>query len=113
MYDHLYRASRRMAEEGVFCDLLKLTRIFPLAEGVVEIAMSYAHVVFLEEAYYYGGISQLLGDLLLERGFRGTYRRVAPKHICRRLPRISNGNYGLSEHAIYQDMQQEAKHGKA
>ena len=63
----------------MFCDLLKLTRIFPLAEGVVEIAMSYAHVVFLEEAYYYGGISQLLGDLLLERGFRGTYRRVAPK----------------------------------
>ena len=53
VYDHLYRASRRMAEEGVFCDLLKLTRIFPLAEGVVEIAMSYAHVVFLEEAYYY------------------------------------------------------------
>ena len=114
VYDHLYRASRRMAEEGVFCDLLKLTRIFPLAEGVVEIAMSYAHVVFLEEAYYYGGISQLLGDLLLERGFRGTYRRVAPKAY---LPQASTDSQmetmGLSEHAIYQDMQQEAKHGKA
>ena len=65
VYDNLYRAAKRAAEDGTHCDLLKLTRIFPLADGMIEIAMSYAHVVFLEEAYYYGGISQLFGDLLL------------------------------------------------
>ena len=118
VYDHLYCASRRALEQGMPCDLLKLTRIFPFAESVVEIAMSYRHVVFLEEAYYYGGISQLFGDLLMEHGFSGTYRRIAPKEY---LPQASTASQmdtmGLSEQAIYQDMQQvfqkEAHHAKA
>lgn len=118
VYDYLYRASRRAREQGMPCDLLKLTRIFPLADAVVEIAMSYGHVVFLEEAYYYGGISQLFGDLLMERGYTGTYRRIAPKQY---LPQASIASQmetmGLSENAIYQDMQrvfqEELHHVKA
>lgn len=114
VYDYLYRASRRAREQGMPCDLLKLTRIFPLADAVAEIAMSYGHVVFLEEAYYYGGISQLFGDLLMERGYTGIYRRIAPKQY---LPQASTASQmetmGLSENAIYRDMQrvfQEATH---
>lgn len=118
VYDHLYRASRHAAEQGMPCDLLKLTRIFPLTDGVVDIAMSYRYVVFLEEAYYYGGISQMFGDLLLERGFSGVYRRIAPKQY---LPQASidaqMNMMGLSEQAIYRDMQhvfqEEAHHAKA
>lgn len=114
VYDNLYRAAKRAAEDGIHCDLLKLTRIFPLADGLIEIAMSYAHVVFLEEAYYYGGISQLFGDLLLEHGFRGTYRRVAPKQYLVQASTDSQmETMGLSEYAIYRGMQQEAGHGEA
>jgi 1-deoxy-D-xylulose-5-phosphate synthase len=107
-YDALYRGAKTARGQGHPIDLLKLTRIFPLAESVVEIACSYAKVVFLEEAYYYGGISQLLGDLLLEHGFRGTYRRIAPKAY---LPQASIASQmetmGLSESAIYRDILQE------
>lgn len=107
VYDALYRASSRAREQGMNCDLLKLTRIFPLSDMAVEIAMSYRQVIFLEEAYYYGGISQLMGDALLERGFTGKYRRIAPKAY---LPQASMESQmeqmHLSEHAIFQDMQQ-------
>ena len=113
VYDNLYRAAKRCAEQEVHCGLLKLTRIFPLADGVVDIAMSYRHVVFLEEAYYYGGISQLFGDLLLERGFQGTYRRVAPKQYLLQASTDSQmETMGLSEYAIYRDIRQEAEHGE-
>ncbi len=105
VYDYLYRAASRAKEQGMCCDLLKLTRIFPIADAVVEIAMTYRHVVFLEEAYYYGGISQQFGDMLLEKGFQGSYRRVAPKQY---LPQASTASQmetmGLSERAIYADM---------
>ena len=107
VYDALYRASSRAREQGMNCDLLKLTRIFPLSDMSVEIAMSYRQVIFLEEAYYYGGISQLMGDALLERGFTGKYRRIAPKAY---LPQASMESQmeqmHLSEHTIFQDMQQ-------
>lgn len=107
VYDNLYRASRRAKEQDMPCDLLKLTRIFPLPDAVVELAMSYRYIVFLEEAYYYGGISQLFGDALLERGYTGSYCRVAPKQY---LPQASTASQmetmQLSEQAIFRKMQQ-------
>lgn len=118
VYDALYRASHRAREQGMPCDLLKLTRIFPLTDAVVEIAMSYRHVVFLEEAYYYGGISQLFGDLLMEQGYTGVYRRVAPKQYLAQASIASQmETMGFSENAIFQDMQRvfqgEVRHVKA
>ncbi len=107
VYDLLYRANLRARKENMHFDLLKLTRIFPLAESVVAIAASYQQVVFLEEAYYYGGISQMLGDMLLEHGFRGKYCRIAPKTYIRQASTESQlESMGLSEQAIFRHMQQ-------
>lgn len=107
VYDLLYRANMRAREQRIFCDLLKLTRIFPLNDAVIDIAMTYRHVVFLEEAYYYGGISQIMGDQLMQRGYRGTYTRVAPKQY---FPQASVASQlaamGFSEQAIFERMQQ-------
>lgn len=106
VYDHLYRASLRAQENGMPCDLLKLTRIFPLPDAVVEIAMSYRHIIFLEEAYYYGGISQMFGDALMEHGFSGSYSRVAPKQYLLQASTDSQmETMGLSENAIYRNME--------
>ena len=106
VYDALYRANCAAVEAGMPCDLLKLTRIFPLSEGTVQIAKSYRKVVFLEEAYYYGGISQMFGDLLLEEGYQGSYRRVAPKQYLAQASTAAQLDImGLSEEAIYRDIQ--------
>lgn len=106
VYDALYRACLAAAEAGMPCDLLKLTRIFPLDKSTVQLAMSYRKVVFLEEAYYYGGISQMFGDLLLESGFSGSYRRVAPKaYLAQASIAAQLDKMGLSKTAIYRDIQ--------
>ena len=74
----------------------------------MEIAKSYRHVLFFEEAYYYGGISQLLGDQLLEQGYTGTYVRIAPKDFIRQAPmRVQLEQMGLSEEAMLKRILQE------
>lgn len=105
IYDELWRAAIRARREGLHADLLKLTRIFPLSDAVVQIAASYRRVVFLEESHYYGGISEILGDALLQNGFTGSYRRVAPKSFILHASVPSQlAHIGLSEDAIYEDM---------
>ncbi|MBQ8515745.1 MAG: 1-deoxy-D-xylulose-5-phosphate synthase [Ruminococcus sp.] len=79
IYDHLYQAHSRAEQEEMHCDMLKLTRIFPIDQMIVSIAQSYANIIFFEEAYYHGSISQQLGALLLESGYQGRYRSIAPK----------------------------------
>ena len=102
-YDNLYRAMKKAEQQGICCDLLKLTQIFPLPELVPELCCSYHNILFFEEAYYYGGISQLLGDTLMQKGYQGSYQRIAPKRfipqatISAQLEQI-----GLSEAAMLQ-----------
>ncbi|HAI77465.1 MAG TPA: 1-deoxy-D-xylulose-5-phosphate synthase, partial [Ruminococcus sp.] len=106
-YDLLYRAKQAAEKEGFSCDLLKLTQIFPLPELVPSICRSYQRILFFEEAYYYGGISQLLGDLLLEMGYTGSYQRIAPKQF---IPQASIAaqldEIGLSEAAMLKKIRQ-------
>ena len=108
IYDALYHAKQRADQMACPCDLLKLTRIFPIQEAIVEIAKSYRHILFFEEAYYYGGISQLLGDQLLEQGYTGTYVRIAPKDFIRQAPmQVQLEQMGLSEEAMLKRILQE------
>ena len=109
-YDLLYRAKQAAEKEGFSCDLLKLTQIFPLPELVPSICRSYQRILFFEEAYYYGGISQLLGDLLLEMGYTGSYQRIAPKQF---IPQASIAaqldEIGLSEASMLKKIRQTVK----
>ncbi|MDY2509823.1 MAG: 1-deoxy-D-xylulose-5-phosphate synthase [Ruminococcus callidus] len=101
-YDNLYRAKKKAEQQGICCDLLKLTQIFPLPELVPELCCSYQHILFFEEAYYYGGISQLLGDTLLQKGYHGSYQRIAPKRFIPQATISSQlEQIGLSEAAMF------------
>ncbi|MGN0630983.1 MAG: 1-deoxy-D-xylulose-5-phosphate synthase N-terminal domain-containing protein, partial [Ruminococcus sp.] len=79
IYDHLYSAHKQAEEEGINCDILKLTRIFPIDKMIVTIACSYDKIIFFEEAFDNGSISQQLGSLLLESGYKGSYKRITAK----------------------------------
>ncbi|MGN0593077.1 MAG: 1-deoxy-D-xylulose-5-phosphate synthase [Ruminococcus sp.] len=107
IYDHLFQAHRTAEQEGIYCDMLKLTRIFPMDQMIVSIAKSYAHIIFFEEAYYYGGISEQLGTLLLENGYQGTYQRIAPKtFIAQASMDAQFEQMGLSKNAMLKTIRQ-------
>ncbi|MBR5513835.1 MAG: 1-deoxy-D-xylulose-5-phosphate synthase [Ruminococcus sp.] len=65
------------------CDILKLTRIFPVAEEIIGEISEYKQIVFFEEAISQGSISEKFGSMLMESGFGGKYARVAVKGFVR------------------------------
>ena len=116
IYNHMFCAQKKAEAEKIHCDMLKLTRIFPVDEMIVSIAKSYKNIIFFEEAYYYGGISEQLGSLLMENGYQGRYVRIAPKSFIAQASMDSQfAQLGLSTDAMLKTIQdvcgKEAEHG--
>ncbi len=54
--------------------LLKINRIIPLPDAVVEVAKTYKTILFFEEGYVYGGVGSMLTQRLSQMGFAGQIR---------------------------------------
>lgn len=76
IFNELYKAVELVKNE-ISCNMLKLTRIFPVAEAIIEKIMDYKRIIFFEEAVCEGSISEKFGDMLMESGYKGSYSRVA------------------------------------
>ena len=77
VYEALWEAHCTCQKSGYKTSLLKLTRIFPVAEELVEKALQYKTVMFFEESSGYGGISTIFGSLLAQYQFQGRYVRIS------------------------------------
>lgn len=77
VYQSIWEAHTTCAKSGYQTSLMKLTKIFPFAEELVEKALAYKTVIFFEESSGYGGISTIFGSLLSQYGFKGRYVRVS------------------------------------
>ena len=71
-----YEAQETLKKEDISCDILKLTKIFPLDKGLADEMKKYKHIVFFEESSGSGSISEKVGDMLAEISYRGEYSRV-------------------------------------
>lgn len=78
IFNELYKAAEILKNE-ISCNMLKLTKIFPVAEEIVEKIMDYRRIIFFEEAVCEGSISEKFGNLLMESGYKGSYSRVAAR----------------------------------
>lgn len=57
--------------------VIKLNKIYPLSEKVIEIISEYNEVYFYEEASKKGGIAEYVGEMLMEKSFGGSYKVFA------------------------------------
>lgn len=76
IFNEAYKAQSLLEADGISCDLLKLTRIFPIDEELIKKILPYKNIFFFEESVGEGGISQKFGSLLMENNYGGHYRRV-------------------------------------
>ncbi len=118
IYDNMYRAYKIAEEQGISCDMLKLTRIFPIDDMIAEIVSSYKKVIFFEEAYSQGSISQQLGSILMERGYSGVYKRVTANGFIPQAAMMSQiHKMGLSQEAMLETIKdiygKDTENGKA
>ena len=77
VFSEMIRAQMSLAAEGICCDMLRLTQIFPILPQAVASMQEYDRVIFFEEGVKTGGIASQVGDLLMEAGFAGRYSSVA------------------------------------
>ncbi|MDO4862728.1 MAG: 1-deoxy-D-xylulose-5-phosphate synthase [Ruminococcus sp.] len=97
LYNEAYKAQSLLEERGIGCDILKLTRIFPIARDIIREIKSYKRIVFFEEAERQGGISAMFGDLLMEERYGGDYSRVTADGFVKQASvRSALGKLGLT-----------------
>lgn len=73
IFTNCFQAVKQLEQEEKQVDLLKLTQIAPLDKTLVEAALSYDKIYFVEEGIKTGGIGEQFGLMLLQKGFHGSY----------------------------------------
>ena len=54
-------------------DVLKLNRVFPISEEIVNLLLNYTDIYFFEEGIMSGGIAEHISCRLLKKGYSGKY----------------------------------------
>ncbi|MGN0601749.1 MAG: 1-deoxy-D-xylulose-5-phosphate synthase [Oscillospiraceae bacterium] len=58
LYNNVLRCCEMLKNHGLECDTLKLVKIFPIEEEIIDIISGYKLVFFFEESYYHGSLSE-------------------------------------------------------
>ena len=69
-----YKAILSLENKNYKVDLVKLTKIFPIQEGCIDLLLKYNKILFFEEGVSVGGIGEHLQRLLYERGYKGSFQ---------------------------------------
>ena len=72
-YGELLSALRRLQQNGCYPSIMKLNRIHPVEEDVMDKMMAYDAVLFFEEVSRTGGVGEYIGNCLAQRGYSGHY----------------------------------------
>lgn len=95
-------AVHHLREQGEKISLLKLIRIIPLPEKILEIASRYQTIYFFEEGIKQGGIAQGFLSAMYENGYEGKIKIIAlPKEFIKQgsIPSVLK-RYGLDRESM-------------
>jgi 1-deoxy-D-xylulose-5-phosphate synthase len=76
-YEALYQATAKLNGDYIFCDLLKLTKIFPIPKDSIKCALGYKRVIFFEEGIQSGGLGEHFLYELVTHGYHGDFKLSA------------------------------------
>ena len=73
LYFHVQEAADQLTREGTAVSVLKITRIAPLDDDCIALAMPFKRVIFFEEGSRSGGVAERFGVQLMQDQFTGSY----------------------------------------
>lgn len=76
LYNEVCKASELLKKDNINCDILKLTKIYPVNNDIFDKIKDYKMIVFFEESMGNGSISEKTGNELLKSGYHGDYSTV-------------------------------------
>lgn len=77
LFEEALKAQKILKEKGVEVALIKLNKIFPIENELINILKNYKEIFFFEESIKNGSIGEHLGLKLLENGFSKTFNLTA------------------------------------
>ncbi len=82
--------------------LLKLNRIFPIEQEIIDHLSRYKAVILFEECYECGGIGSYIGNQLMHRAYKGIYRSYGIKNDFIKAGKASDllKEYGLDSNGV-------------
>lgn len=75
-------ASKKISEASTKCDVLKLVKVYPFTEKLVDAAKNYKIILFAEEGVASGGIGEHFCCALQQKGWQGTFLYQAVQTAC-------------------------------
>ncbi len=73
IYSNALSAVKKLEEKGVKVRIIKLNKIKPLPQSLVNEAAKSKKIFFFEEGIKSGGVGEKFGSMLLESGYKGDY----------------------------------------
>ncbi len=73
-YGRLFSNAFEVKDDLSDVDIIKLNKIYPIDDGLINKLMEYKNIQFFEEGIKSGGIGQHIGNLLAEKDFCGNYK---------------------------------------
>lgn len=73
IYFNALSAAKKFEEKGVKVRIIKLNKIKPLPQSLVNEAAKSKKIFFFEEGIRSGGVGEKFGSMLLESGYKGDY----------------------------------------
>lgn len=74
IYNSLYQVTETLNKEYIFCDILKLTKIFPIPKGAIDVSLKYKKIIFFEEGIKSGGLGEHFLSNIVENGYHGDFK---------------------------------------
>lgn len=85
--EELLCAAERLSRKDVKCDVVKLVKLYPFTEKIVEDLLNYKIILFAEECIANGSIGEHLEYALQQKGWDGQFIHCAVRDAC--LPHAS------------------------
>ena len=80
--ENTLHAAEKLTQEGTKCDAVKLVKIFPFTEELIDAMCNYEILLFAEECVALGGIGEHLEFALQQRGWQGRFIHCAVRTAC-------------------------------
>ncbi|MFZ2538282.1 MAG: 1-deoxy-D-xylulose-5-phosphate synthase [Oscillospiraceae bacterium] len=77
VFTNCFKATKSLETQSVKLSLLKITQIAPLDKEMLEIALSYEKIFFVEEGIKTGGIAEQVCATITAMGYKGSFNTIA------------------------------------
>ena len=109
------QAAQELKQKDIVCDVLKLVKLYPFTDKMLDELIKYQKILFAEECVANGSIGEHLEYVLQQKGWDGCFIHLSVRDVC--LPHASVAQIkqatGLDAASLVQTVQMAVTKGES